>query len=149
MPLHLGEVLATKDKLIRPLSWVTSFPLPHDSFGLGERCFSQVVTQLHQRTRSKYQHVIGTFNACSRESTHRSLTDTSGGYNLGGASFPHHTPQRSHLAVSTFHLRAPPGLRLSIQQLSIDLERKQTLNLTSESLHSTSTGSLTSKHSMS
>jgi hypothetical protein len=48
MPLHLGEVLATEDRLIRPLSWVTSFPLPHDSLGVGERGFGQVVTQLHQ-----------------------------------------------------------------------------------------------------
>jgi hypothetical protein len=50
MPLHLGEVLATKDKLARPSSWVTSFPLPHDSLGVGERGFGQVVTQLHQLT---------------------------------------------------------------------------------------------------
>jgi hypothetical protein len=34
---------------------------------------------------------------------------------------------------------APPGLRLSIQQLSIELEREQALNLVSGSLHSTST----------
>jgi hypothetical protein len=51
MPLHPGEVLATEDRLTRSLSWVTSFPLPHDSLGVGERGFSQVVTQLHQLTR--------------------------------------------------------------------------------------------------
>jgi hypothetical protein len=34
---------------------------------------------------------------------------------------------------------APSGLRLSNQQLPIDLEREQTLNLMSGSLHSTST----------
>jgi hypothetical protein len=33
---------------------------------------------------------------------------------------------------------APPDLRLSIQQLSIELERAQALNLTSGRLHSTS-----------
>jgi hypothetical protein len=32
---------------------------------------------------------------------------------------------------------APPGLRLSIQYLPIELEREKALNLTSESLHST------------
>jgi DNA-binding CsgD family transcriptional regulator len=32
-----------------------------------------------------------------------------------------------------------PGLKLSIEQLPIELEREQTLNLMSESLHSTST----------
>jgi hypothetical protein len=59
MPLHLGEVLATEDKLAQPSSWVTSFPLPHDSLGVGERGFSQAVTQLHQ--------LIGTITpACDR-----------------------------------------------------------------------------------
>jgi hypothetical protein len=43
--------LATEDRLAQPSSWVTSFPLPHDSFGVGERGFGQVVTQLHQLTR--------------------------------------------------------------------------------------------------
>jgi hypothetical protein len=47
MPLHPEEVLATEDRLTQPSSWVTSFPLPHDSLGVGERGFSQVVTQLH------------------------------------------------------------------------------------------------------
>jgi hypothetical protein len=46
MPLHPGEVLATEDKLVQLLSWVTSFPLPHDSLGVAERDFGQVVTQL-------------------------------------------------------------------------------------------------------
>jgi hypothetical protein len=50
MPLHLGEVLAIEDRLARPSSWVTSFPIPHDSLGVGERSFGQVVTQLHQLT---------------------------------------------------------------------------------------------------
>jgi hypothetical protein len=39
-----------------------------------------------------HQHAIGTFNTCSLGPTHRSLTDTGGGYN---------------------HLRAPPSVRLS------------------------------------
>jgi hypothetical protein len=50
MPLHPGEVLATEDRLAQPLSWVTSFPLPHDSLGVGERDFGQVITQLHSLT---------------------------------------------------------------------------------------------------
>jgi hypothetical protein len=41
---------------------------------------------------SYHRHAIDTFNTCSRGPTHRSLTDTVGGYN---------------------HLRAPSGLRLS------------------------------------
>jgi hypothetical protein len=45
--------------------------------------------------------------------THRYLTDTSGGYNLVGADFPHTTPWPSQPTISTFNLRAPPGLRLN------------------------------------
>jgi hypothetical protein len=57
-----------------------------------------------------YQHVISTFNTCSQGPTHRSLIDTSGGYNLGGADFLYHTLRPSQPVVSAFHLRAPPGL---------------------------------------
>jgi hypothetical protein len=141
--------LATEDRLAQPSFWVTLVALRHDSLGVGERGFGQVVTQLHQLTESIYQHAIGTFKASSRGPTHRSLIDTGRGYNLGGAGFPHTTPQPSQPMVSTFHLRAPSGLRLSNQPLPIDLKREQTLNLASGSLHSTSTENLTSRHSMS
>jgi hypothetical protein len=60
-----------------------------------------------------HQHAIDTFNTYSREPTHRSLTDTSEGYSLGGAGLPHTTPGPSQPMVSTFHLRAPPSLKLS------------------------------------
>jgi hypothetical protein len=64
-----------------------------------------------------YQHhEIGTFNTCSWGLTHRSLTDIGGGYNLGGAGLPHTTPRPSQPTISTFHLRAPPGLQI-IQNL--------------------------------
>jgi hypothetical protein len=56
-----------------------------------------------------HQHVIGTFNICSRGPTQRSLTDIGGGYSLGGAGFPHTTPRPSQPVVSNFHLRALPG----------------------------------------
>jgi hypothetical protein len=49
-PLHPEEVLATKDRLAQPSSWVTSFLLPCDSPGVGERGFDTMVTQLHQFT---------------------------------------------------------------------------------------------------
>jgi hypothetical protein len=48
--LHPGEILATENRLTRPSFWVTLFPLPHDSLGVGGRGFGQVVTQLHQLT---------------------------------------------------------------------------------------------------
>jgi hypothetical protein len=60
-----------------------------------------------------YQHAIGTLNTCSWGSIHRSLTDTVGGYNLRGASFPHTTPRPSQSVISTFYLRAPFGLQLN------------------------------------
>jgi hypothetical protein len=48
-------------------------------------------------------YAIGTFSTCSWGPTHRSLTDTGGGYNLGGADLrPHTTPRPSQPAVSTF-----------------------------------------------
>jgi hypothetical protein len=49
-PLHPKEVLTTKDRLTQPSSWVTSFLLPCDSPGVGERGFGPMVTQLHQLT---------------------------------------------------------------------------------------------------
>jgi hypothetical protein len=49
-PLYPEEVLATKDRLAQPLSWVSSFLLPCDSPGVGERGFNPMVTELHQLT---------------------------------------------------------------------------------------------------
>jgi hypothetical protein len=108
------------------LAWFLScrailFPLPHDNLGVVERGFSQVVTQLHQLTGLIYQHAIGTFNTCSQRPTHRSLTDTCGGYNFEGADFSHHTLCHSQPMVSTFQLRATLGLKLYIQSLSKDI----------------------------
>jgi hypothetical protein len=131
--------LDNQRQTVPPSSWVTSSPPPHDSIGVGERGFIQVVTQLHQFTGPIYQHAISMFNGCSRWPTHRSLIDIGRGYNLGGAGFPHTTPRPSQPAVSTFHLRAPPGLRLSIQSLPTELNREQILNLVSGSVHLTST----------
>jgi hypothetical protein len=125
--------------LARSSSWVTSFPFHHDSLRVGKRDFNQVVTQLHQLIVPIYQHAIATFNACSCRSTHRPLTDTGGGYNLGGASFSHTTLRHSQPTVSTFHVKTSPDLRLPIQLLPQDLEREQTINLTSGRFHSTST----------
>jgi hypothetical protein len=61
----------------------------------------------------QFQHVISTFNTCSWELTHRSLTNTGGGYNLGGVGFSHHSPRPSQPTVLGFPLRAPPSLKLT------------------------------------
>jgi hypothetical protein len=99
-PLHPKEVLATKDRLTRPSSWVTSLLLPCDSPGLGERGFGPMVTQLHQLT-------------CSRGPIERSLTDTGGGYNLGGASLPRTHSPTFPTSCLHFPLKAPPGLHFN------------------------------------
>jgi hypothetical protein len=54
-----------------------------------------------------HQHAIGTFHTCSRELTHRSIIDTGGGYNLGGAGLPHHTPRPSQPTVLCFPPKGP------------------------------------------
>jgi hypothetical protein len=86
-----------------------------------------------------HRHAIVIFNICLRGPTYRSLTDTGGGYNIGDAGFSHTTPRPSQSAVSPFHIRATSDLKLLIKSLSSKLEEDQALNLTSESLHSTST----------
>jgi hypothetical protein len=65
-----------------------------------------------------HRHVIDTFNTCSWGPTHRSLTDTDGGYSLEGVGFPHTTPRPSQPMVSPFHLRASSGLQF-IQESNI------------------------------
>jgi hypothetical protein len=57
-----------------------------------------------------HQHVISTFNTCSRGPTHRFLTDTNGGYSLEGTGFPHTTPRPSQSMISPFYLDALPDL---------------------------------------
>jgi hypothetical protein len=54
-----------------------------------------------------HQHVISTFNTCSRGSTHWSLTDTDGDYNLGDVGLPHHTPWPSQPMVLHFPPKDP------------------------------------------
>jgi hypothetical protein len=51
-PLHSEKVLATKDRLTQPSSWVASFLRPCDNPGVGERGFGPMVTQLHRLTSS-------------------------------------------------------------------------------------------------
>jgi hypothetical protein len=63
---------------------------------------SSVSNQLLVLLDPYHRHAIGMFNTCSRGPTHRSLTDTSGGYNLRDSGFPHTTPRHSQPVVSTF-----------------------------------------------
>jgi hypothetical protein len=107
MPLHSGEVLPTEDRLARPSSWVTSSLLPHDSRGVGERSFGQVVTQLHQ--------LIGPITpACDRYVQYLLtganplvLNRHKGGYNLEGVGFSHTTFLPSQPTVLPFLPKGP------------------------------------------
>jgi hypothetical protein len=84
-----------------------------------------------------HRHAIGTFNTCSRGSTHRSLTDTGGGNNLGRASLPHTTPQPFEPDVSTFHLWPLPVSSLAkFHQLKQSAEFKEPMTTTWSFNHS-------------
>jgi hypothetical protein len=76
---------------------------------------------------SYLQYVISTFNPYSRIPTPRSITNTYGGYNLGGPNFSHHFPSPSQLTVLCFSLMAPFGLKLTSsstnQTSKIDIEK--------------------------
>jgi hypothetical protein len=60
-----------------------------------------------------HRYAIDTFNICSRGPTERSLIDTGGGYNLGGASLPHTHSPTFPTSCPHFPLVAPPGLHFS------------------------------------
>jgi hypothetical protein len=60
-----------------------------------------------------HRHAIGTFNTCSRGPTEQSLTDTGGGYNLGGAGLPHTHSPTFPTSCPHFPLIAPPGLHFN------------------------------------
>jgi hypothetical protein len=107
MPLHPGEVLVIEDRLARPSSWVTSFPLPHNRLGVGEGGFNQVVTQLHQLTGPITPACNRYVKSCSRGPTHQSLTDIGGGYSLEGAGFPHTTPRPFKPMIHPFPPKGP------------------------------------------
>jgi hypothetical protein len=60
-----------------------------------------------------HRHAIGTFNTCSRGPTERSLIDTSGGYNLGGAGLPHTNSPTFLISCPHFPLMTQPDLYLT------------------------------------
>jgi hypothetical protein len=84
-----------------------------------------------------HQHAISTFNTCSRVPTPRYLTDTGRGYHIETSESPQHSPRPSLLSVPLIPLNGPARSPF-FQKISNDLERNQTLNLVSGSLHSTS-----------
>jgi hypothetical protein len=83
------------------------------------------------------------FNTCSWEPTHRYLTNTGGGYRLGGANFSHTTPRPSQPAIYTIHLKAPPSLKLNhIPPTKLKFKFKEHMAATWSSDHSAIYGGL-------
>jgi hypothetical protein len=111
--LHPEEVLTTKDKLTQPSSWLASFFLPCDSPGVGERGFDPMVTQLHQLTRLILPTCDRYVQYLLTGPTHRSLTDTGRGYNLGGAILPHTHSPTFPTSCLHFPLMAPPSFHFN------------------------------------
>jgi hypothetical protein len=60
-----------------------------------------------------HRHAIGTLNTCSRGPTERSIIDTCGGYNLGGAGLPHIHSPTFPTSCPHFPLVAPPDLHFN------------------------------------
>jgi hypothetical protein len=60
-----------------------------------------------------HPYAIGTFNTYSRGPTERYLTDTGGGYNLGGAGLPHTHYSTFPTSCPHFLLVAPPSLQFN------------------------------------
>jgi hypothetical protein len=99
--------MPTEDRLTRPSSWVTSFSLPHDSLGVGERGFGQVVTQLHQLTAPITPACDWYVQYLLEGPTHRSLIDTGEGSSLEGAGFSHTTRRPSQVMILPFPPKGP------------------------------------------
>jgi hypothetical protein len=108
------ERLPTQSTARRPSDlWVRTQLLSHNTNRAVGKSQASVDNLLLGLPGPYHWYAIGTFNTCSRGPTHRSLTDTTGGYNLRDAGFSCTTPRPSRPAVSPFHLRAPPGLQFN------------------------------------
>jgi hypothetical protein len=60
-----------------------------------------------------HRYAMGTFNTCLRGPTERSLIDTGGGYNLGGAGLSHTHSSTFLTSCPHFPLIAPPDLHFN------------------------------------
>jgi hypothetical protein len=76
--------------------------LSHNNQRAVEKSQAPVDNRLLGLAGPHHRHAIDTFNTCSWGPTERSLIDTGGGYNLGGAALPHTTPRPSQSVVSPF-----------------------------------------------
>jgi hypothetical protein len=84
-------------------------------------------------------HAIGTFNTCSRVPTPRSLTDTGGGDHIENLRIATALSSAFPFEGSTDPPNGPAQFQIIHNNYQLNWRGKQALNLTSGSLHSTST----------
>jgi hypothetical protein len=87
--------------------------LSHNSHWSSGKSQASVDNWLLGLPSSHHRHAIGTFNTYSRGPTERSLIDTGGGYNLGGASLPRINSPTFPTICLHFPLVAPSGLQFN------------------------------------
>jgi hypothetical protein len=90
----------------------TQFLSRANQWSSGERQTS-INSRLLGLPGSYHRHAIGTLNTCSWGPTERSLIDTGGGYNLGGAGLPHTHSPTFLTSYLPFPLVTPPGLHFN------------------------------------
>jgi hypothetical protein len=86
-----------------------------------------------------HRHAIDTFNTCSRVPTHWSLTDTGEGYHIKNLRIATTPSPPFPSEGSTDPPNGPVGSQIIHNNYQFNWRGKQALNLTSGSLHSTST----------
>jgi hypothetical protein len=94
-------------------SWICTQLISHNSQRAVGKNQAPVDNRLLGLPDAYHRHAIGTFNTCSRGPIERSLIDTGGGYNLGGAGFPHTHSLAFPTSCLHFSLVAPPDLHFS------------------------------------
>jgi hypothetical protein len=108
------EGLPTQSTARRPSNTrVRTQLLSHNSQRAVRKSQAPVDNRLLGLPNSYHQHAICTFNTYSRGPTERSLIDTGGGYNLGGAGLPHIHSSTFPTSCPHFPLMAPPGLHFN------------------------------------
>ncbi len=86
-----------------------------------------------------HQHTIGIFNTCLRVLTHQSLTDIGGGYHIENLEIATALSPPFPSECSTDPPNGPAWSQIIHNNYQMNWRGKQALNLTSGSLHSTST----------
>jgi hypothetical protein len=133
------EGLPTQSTARRPSDmWARTQLLSHNSQRAVGKSQAPVDNRLLGLPGSYHRHAIGTFNTCSRGPNERSLIDTGGGYNLGGASLPCTHSLIFSTSCLHFLLMAPPDLQFNqVPAINQSFEFKGPMSSTWSFDHST------------